>query len=290
MNYRITHRTTYEYSEPVTVSHHAARMAPRATPHQTSGGFRLQIHPTPAVQSTRTDYFGNSVCVFSVQGLHKKLDVTVVSTVQINMPPAQDLILSPGYDEVRQLFMEPVSPSLCEPYQFVFDSLLVEARPEYAAYAMESFKSGTPVLQGVRELTRRIHKDFKFDPKATTVATPLEEVWSKRHGVCQDFAHMAIACLRSIGLPARYVSGYLRTKPPPGKPRLVGADQSHAWFSAYCPSVGWVDFDPTNDCLAGEEHPVVAFGRDFSDVSPLTGILTGGGGHEVRVGVDVEEI
>ncbi len=290
MNYRITHRTTYEYSEAVTVSHHAARMAPRATAHQASEGFHLRIHPTPAVQSTRTDYFGNSVCVFSIQGLHRKLDVTVTSTVEIKLPPALDLILSPGYEEVRRLFLEPVSPQLCEAYQFVFDSLLVESRPEYAAYAMESFTPSTPVLQGVRDLTRRLHKDFKFDAKATTVATPLAEVWANKHGVCQDFAHMAIACLRSIGLPARYVSGYLRTKPPPGKPRLVGADQSHAWFSAYCPTTGWVDFDPTNDCLPGEEHPVVAFGRDFSDVSPLTGILTGGGKHVVRVGVDVEEI
>lgn len=290
MNYRITHRTTYEYSEAVTVSHHAARMAPRATAHQASEGFHLRIHPTPAVQTTRTDYFGNSVCVFSIQGLHQKLDVTVTSTVQIKLPPALDLILSPGYEEVRRLFLEPVSPQLCEAYQFVFDSLLVEARPEYAAYAMESFTPATPVLQGVRDLTRRIHRDFKFDAKATTVATPLAEVWANKHGVCQDFAHMAIACLRSIGLPARYVSGYLRTKPPPGKPRLIGADQSHAWFAAYCPTTGWVDFDPTNDCLPGEEHPVVAFGRDFSDVSPLTGILTGGGKHVVRVGVDVEEV
>ncbi len=290
MNYRIVHRTTYEYSEPVTVSHHAARMSPRVTAHQRSGGFRMTIKPTPALQSTRTDYFGNSVCVFSVQGLHKKLEVTVHSTVEINIPPAPDLILSPSYEEVRRLFMEPVSPTLCEPCQFVFDSLLVQAKPEYAAYALASFSPGTPVLQGVRDLTHRIFKDFKFDPKATTVATPLEEVWAHKRGVCQDFAHMAIACLRSIGLPARYVSGYLRTKPPPGKVRLVGADQSHAWFSAFCPSVGWVDFDPTNDCQPAEEHPVVAFGRDFSDVSPLTGILTGGGKHMVHVGVDVEEI
>ncbi len=290
MKYRIIHRTTYDYSEAVTVSQHAARMSPRTTEHQRSDGFRMTIKPTPALQTTRTDYFGNSICVFSVQGLHQTLEVTVSSTVEVNVPPPPNLMLSPPYEGVRRMFMEPVSPSLCEPCQFVFDSLLIQCRPEYAAYAMESFPAGTPILKGVRDLTRRIHKDFKFDPKATTVATPLDEVWANKRGVCQDFAHMAIACLRSVGLPARYVSGYLRTKPPPGKPRLVGADQSHAWFSAYCPSLGWVDFDPTNDCLPAEEHPVVAFGRDFSDVSPLTGILTGGGKHVVRVGVDVEEI
>ena len=137
-------------------------------------------------------------------------------------------------------------------------------------------------------MTRRIFEDFKYDPKATTVATPLEEVLEKRRGVCQDFAHLGIACLRSLGLPARYVSGYLRTRPPEGKPRLVGADASHAWFSVFCPGTGWVDFDPTNNVQPGEEHIIVAYGRDFGDVSPVAGILTGGGKHDVKVSVDVE--
>ena len=290
MKFHIVHSTRYDYSDEVTVSHHAARMSPRVTAHQSPKDFTLQIEPAPAVQRVHKDYFGNSVCVFSIQGLHRHLVVKATSTVEITIPSTQALVLSPGYEDVRRMFLEPVAPAMGEPYEFVFDSLLVGARQEYAAYALESFKPSTPVLQGVRDLTRRIHKDFKFDPKATTVATPLEEVWTKRRGVCQDFAHIAIACLRSVGLPARYVSGYLRTKPPPGKPRLRGADQSHAWFSAFCPNAGWVDFDPTNDCLAGEEHPVVAYGRDFSDVSPLAGIITGGGEHVVSVGVDVEEV
>lgn len=290
MKYRIVHRTRYRYSEPVTVSHHAARMAPRTTSHQTCSEFKLTIKPAPAVQNTRTDYFGNSVCVFSVQGMHTDLEVVATSIVKITAPPELLFAASPRYSEVRKLYQDPVSPSLGDPYQFVFNSPHVQTRMEYADYAMASFGPDTPVLAGARDLAHRIFKDFKFDPAATTVATPLEEVWSKRRGVCQDFAHLGIACLRSIGLPARYVSGYLRTKPPAGQPRLVGADQSHAWFSMHCPEVGWVDFDPTNDTVPGEEHPVVAFGRDFSDVSPLTGLLTGGGKHVVIVGVDVEEV
>jgi len=290
MTYRIVHRTTYRYSQPVTVSQHAARMEPRSTAHQQSRDFKLSIKPAPALQSERTDYFGNKVCMFSVQGLHKELQVVASSTVTIRRPDELLFAASPTFANVRKLYLDPVSPALCDPYQFVFNSPHVQVRLEYADYAMASFTPDTPVLAGVRDLTHRINKDFKFDPTATTVATPLEEVWTKRRGVCQDFAHLGIACLRSIGLPACYVSGYLRTKPPTGQPRLIGADQSHAWFSLHCPEVGWVDFDPTNDTVPGEEHPVVAFGRDFSDVSPLVGLLTGGGKHAVIVGVDVEEV
>jgi transglutaminase-like putative cysteine protease len=290
MTYRIVHRTTYRYSQPVTVSQHAARMEPRSTAHQQSRDFKLSIKPAPALQSEHTDYFGNKVCMFSVQGLHKELQVVASSLVTIRRPDELLFAASPTFANVRKLYLDPVSPTLCYPYQFVFNSPHVHTRQEYADYAMASFTPDTPVLAGVRDLTHRINKDFKFDPTATTVATPLEEVWSKRRGVCQDFAHLGIACLRSIGLPARYVSGYLRTKPPAGQPRLIGADQSHAWFSMHCPEVGWVDFDPTNDTVPGEEHPVVAVGRDFSDVSPLVGLLTGGGKHAVIVGVDVEEV
>jgi transglutaminase-like putative cysteine protease len=161
---------------------------------------------------------------------------------------------------------------------------------ELADYARESFGPEIPLLEGARDLTRRIFNDFKYDVKATTVATPLEEVLLKRRGVCQDFAHLGIAFMRSLGLPARYVSGYLRTRPPAGKPRLVGADASHAWFSVFCPGTGWVDFDPTNNIVPGEEHVTVALGRDFGDVSPVAGILTGGGKHVVKVSVDVEPL
>ena len=290
MNYRIVHRTTYEYSEPVSVSHHAARIKPRSTPIQDRQDWELLIEPAPAVRKMRSDYFGNRVCFFSIQEIHERLEVTATSRVSVatTTPPARQL--SPPWERVAELFRDPVSPEMVEPYQFVFDSPLLRNSEELASYARESFSPGMPMLLGVEHLNRRIFHDFKYDPVATTVATPLEEVWSKRRGVCQDFAHLGIACLRSLGLPARYVSGYLRTRPPEGKQRLVGADASHAWFAVFCPDLGWVDFDPTNDLLPAEEHITVAYGRDFGDVSPLTGILTGGGRHEVKVSVDVEPL
>jgi transglutaminase-like putative cysteine protease len=290
MTYRIIHRTTYEYSGPVTVSHHSARVNPRFTDVQSRRRFTLNITPEPAVRKNRTDYFGNRVCFFAIQEIHTRLEVEAISlvTLKASTPPA--LALSPPWNEVAELFRDPVSPEVVDPYQFCFDSPLVRTAPDLAYYARASFPAGTALLLGVANLNQRIFRDFKYDPVATSVATPLEEVWVKRRGVCQDFAHLAIACLRSLSLPARYVSGYLRTHAPPGKPRLVGADASHAWFSVYCPSVGWVDFDPTNDVLAGEEHITVAYGRDFSDVSPVSGIITGGGQHEVRVSVDVEPL
>jgi transglutaminase-like putative cysteine protease len=290
MNYRITHRTLYEYAAPVSVSQHVARLTPRALPAQACGEFSLSIAPVPTLRRTRTDYFGNELCFFSIQELHQRLEIITQSRVTMNAAAKIAVEDSLPWEEVAALFRDPVSPEVVAPYEFVFDSPQIRAALELADYARESFPAGTPVLTGAKNLTRRIFKDFKYDPKATTVATPLEEVWQKRRGVCQDFAHLGIACLRSLGLPARYVSGYLRTRPPAGKPRLVGADASHAWFSVFCPKFGWVDFDPTNDCLPGDEHITVALGRDFSDVSPVAGIITGGGAHEVKVSVDVEPL
>ena len=290
MTYRILHRTTYNYSEPVTVSHHSARVNPRFTAAQSRAQFSLRITPEPAVRKTRTDYFGNRVCFFAIQEIHSRLEVEAVSVVTLSASTPPALTLSPPWTEVAELFRDPVSPEVVDQYQFCFDSPLLRTAPDLADYARGSFPAGTPLLVGVANLNQRIFRDFKYDPVATSVATPLEAVWAKRRGVCQDFAHLAIACLRSLGLPARYVSGYLRTHAPPGKERLVGADASHAWFSVYCPSVGWVDFDPTNNLLTGEEHITVAYGRDYSDVSPVSGIITGGGHHEVRVSVDVEPL
>jgi transglutaminase-like putative cysteine protease len=169
----------------------------------------------------------------------------------------------------------------------VFDSQRIRSTPELAAYARESFPAGHPLLAAVLDLMRRIHQDLRFDKKATEVATPVQTFFEKRRGVCQDFAHLQIGCLRSLGLPARYVSGYLRTMPPPGRPRLVGADASHAWCSAWCPVAGWVDFDPTNNCVPLDGHITVAWGRDYSDVSPIYGVLLGGATHELHVEVDV---
>ncbi len=290
MNYSITHRTLYEYAAPVTMSHHVARLEPLSLATQTQESFTLKIFPEPTLRKARTDYFGNRLCLFSVQEVHSKLEIITHSRVNVTGKRLTAPEQSPAWEVAAQMFRDPVSPEVVEPYQFIFDSPQVRASFELADYARESFGKDTPVLAGALDLTRRIFEDFKFDPKATTVATPLEEVWEKRRGVCQDFAHLGIACLRSLGLPARYVSGYLRTRPPEGKPRLVGADASHAWFRIFCPGLGWADFDPTNNVQPAEDHITVAYGRDFGDVSPVAGILTGGGKHVVKVAVDVEPL
>lgn len=289
MKWHIIHRTIYDYAAPVSVSHHVARLEPRVTSGQQRLAFAMEIDPVPTVTKERTDYFGNQLRFFSIQRAHNSLEITSSSSVTVLPNAAPSREVSPAWEEAAQLFRDPVSPEVVEPYQFVFDSPQVRASFELGDYALESFPKGAPLLEGVSNLMGRIYRDFKYDPKATTVATQLEEVMKERRGVCQDFAHVGIACLRSLGLPARYVSGYLHTHAPEGKPRLVGADASHAWFAAYCPGVGWRDFDPTNNMQPAEEHITVAFGRDFGDVSPVAGIITGGGQHEVSVSVDVAE-
>lgn len=290
MTYLITHQTLYDYAEPVTVSHHAARVKPRPLSHQRRDDFDLVISPEPTLRKMRTDYFGNQVCFFSIQELHERLEIVARSRVTVTPETPLVASLSPAWEDVREEFLDPVSPEVVEPYQFTFASPLVRRSPEFAEYARASFPVGAPLLVGAHDLNRRIFHDFKFDPVAASVATPLEEVWSSRRGVCQDFAHLGIACFRSLGLPARYVSGYLRTRPPQGQPRRLGVDASHAWFSVFCPGIGWVGLDPTNNLQPDEEHITVAFGRDFSDVSPVSGVITGGGRHEVRVAVDVEPL
>lgn len=288
MIYQIRHRTLYDYAAPVSVSHHVARLEPRATVAQARESFSLKMFPEPTLRRSRPDYFGNQLCFFSIQELHRRLEIVSTSRVAVNASrpaPAS----SPPWEEIARLFRDPVSPDVVEPYQFVFDSPLVCASPALADYARPSFAPGTPLLEGARDLTRRIHQDFKYDVKATSVATPLEEVMEQRRGVCQDFAHLGIACLRSLGLSARYVSGYLRTRPPEGRERLTGADASHAWFAVHVHGIGWVDFDPTNNLEPADEHITLAYGRDFGDVSPVAGILTGGGSHVVKVAVDVVE-
>ena len=290
MTYHVVHRTQYEYVAPVTMSHHVARLEPRVTATQARESFSLKVFPEPTLRKARHDYFGNRLCLFSIQEMHNRLEISTQSRVVVQVANPNGNETSPDWKRVAQFFRDPVSPNVVEPYQFVFDSPHVRVSEALADYALESFTIAIPLVVGVRDLTRRIFTDFKYDPKATTVATPLEEVWQKRRGVCQDFAHLAIACLRSIGLPARYVSGYLRTHPPEGQPRLVGADASHAWFAVYSPDAGWLDFDPTNNVQPAEEHITVAYGRDFGDVSPVAGILTGGGKHSVSVAVNVTEV
>jgi transglutaminase-like putative cysteine protease len=287
MIYRIRHTTTYQYEEPVSLCHNLARLTPRDGAHQACLHSELQIDPEPDVSSRWTDYFGNAATFFTIQQPHQELVVTAVHAAHLKSftpPTATD---SPAWEEVRDTLPGDRSPAGMEAYQFVFDSPYVRASADLGKYAAESFPSARPLLEGVLDLSRRIHSEFKYDQRATTISTPLAEVLAERHGVCQDFAHLAIGCLRSLGLPARYVSGYLSTTPPPGQPRVVGADASHAWFSVYCPRQGWVDVDPTNNQVPSDRHIVLAWGRDFDDVSPIKGVILGGGQHTVTVAVDV---
>ncbi|MEY2598255.1 MAG: hypothetical protein RLZZ142_514 [Verrucomicrobiota bacterium] len=287
MDYLLTHRTTYAYAEPVSVSHHAARLQPVHDGRQVCSDYSLRVHPEPEVRTTRTDYFGNRVTAFTIRQMHRRMEAVASSrvTVQVITPPVPGL--SPAWEEVARRFRDPVQPQDVGAYEFCLDSPMIRPSEALAGYARRCFPPRVPLLVGAAALTRAIYEDFEFDPVATEVATPLEEVLEKQRGVCQDFAHVALGCMRSLGLPARYVSGYLRTIPPEGKPRLEGADASHAWISVFCPLSGWVDFDPTNNLMPSDEHITVAVGRDYSDVSPLSGILTGGGEHTVSVSVDV---
>ena len=288
MIYRVRHQTIYDYLEPVSVSHHVVRLTPRDLRGQRCRGSALSVWPLPPFHATsHTDFFGNTVTSFTLPEAHSRMSVEAMSELEVHTLPHPVLSDSPAWESVRDAVAGDHTQAGLEAYQFVFDSLRVSAKPPLADYARASFPARRPLLEGVRDLTARIHQDFRFDAKATEVTTPVETFFEKRRGVCQDFSHLQIACMRSLGLPARYVSGYLRTLPPPGRPRLVGADASHAWCSAWCPGFGWVDFDPTNNCLPTDGHITLAWGRDYSDVSPIRGVLLGGAKHSLKVGVDV---
>ncbi|MBF0332274.1 MAG: transglutaminase family protein [Alphaproteobacteria bacterium] len=280
MKFRVRHLTTYRYGEAVQLSHHAAHLRPRPVPGQTVGAVTMAIRPEPAVlHDGRRDYFGNPTTFFTIQEPHRTLEVEASFSVETapRKPPPQVAI---AWDAVRPA---------AEAMDFLFDSPQVPCLAEASDYAAPSFPPGRPLVEAALDLSARIHADFAFDADATTVGTPLATVFEERRGVCQDFAHAGIACLRAMGLAARYVSGYIRTTPPLGQERLVGADASHAWLSVHLPGWGWLDLDPTNDAIAGPEHVVVAWGRDYDDVSPLRGVVLGGGDHKVEVAVDVVE-
>ncbi|MDB6031211.1 MAG: transglutaminase domain protein [Verrucomicrobiales bacterium] len=290
MRYQITHITNYDYSDPVSISHHIARVTPRDLPHQHCHSHELDISPGASVKNERTDYFGNKVCFFSMQKAHLSLAVTAKSIVEVHSRDMPDRPVNPTWSEVRSRFQEETWSEDAAVQEFVFASPLIPKSAEMAAYAAESFDDETPFIDCVLGLTCRIFKDFTYDSAATTVATPLLEVWKNRRGVCQDFAHLQIACLRSLGIPARYVSGYLETVPPPGKARLIGADASHAWLSFFCPGAGWFDVDPTNNLIPSTRHVTLAWGRDFSDVSPIRGVILGGSVQVLKVSVDVAPV
>jgi len=286
--YQVTHRTTYGYGTDVAVSHHLAHLRPRELPWQQVSDYVLSIDPTPAVTNERTDFYGNAASFISISSPHDRLVVTARSRVRVRASGLPER--TPPWQQVRNRCASDVLTPDSAVGEFRFDSPHIIRKPAFAEYAAASFPRDRPLLEAVSDFMGRIFRDFRFDPRATTVATPLDDVFKQRRGVCQDFAHFAVAGLRSLGLPARYVSGYLETLPAPGKARLVGADASHAWFAVWCPGHGWIDADPTNNLLPGDRHITVAWGRDFSDVSPLRGVVVGGGGSGLGVSVDVARI
>ena len=286
MKFRIEHTTQYRYSQPVTLCHNEAHLRPRDAPHQRCDASTVLVEPPPTVQQERRDYFGNPVLYFAVQEPHETLTVRASSVVQL-AGHAPGLPESPPWNSVAQRLVDTPGDAGLEARECCLDSPLVASGSELALYAAPSFTPGRPLLEAVYDLTQRIHGEFIYDPQFTTVTTPLAEVFERRRGVCQDFAHVAIGCLRSIGLPARYVSGYLESIPAAGAARRPGADASHAWFAVYDPDLGWLDFDPTNGQIVAFQHVTTAWGRDYSDVAPLKGVVFGGGHHRLEVAVDV---
>jgi len=286
--YDIRHRTTFTYEDVVSVSHHVLHLSPRRHPRQRALETAMLIDPSPAVDSQGSDYFGNPVHYLTVQEPHDQLVVEARSRIDVQPLPASiDLGASERWVETRESLAAAADDTTLQAFQFVFDSPYSVADEDVRDYALQSFVGDRPVLEAAMDLTSRIYGEFEYRGGVSDVSTPVRDVFGMRKGVCQDFAHLEIACLRSLGLAARYVSGYLRTRPPEGKEKLVGADASHAWLSVWCGSNGWVDFDPTNNVIPNVEHITIGWGRDYGDVSPINGFIVGGGAHQVAVAVDV---
>lgn len=291
MKYRVTHKTCYTYQEAVSFCHNEAHLIPRASLHQNCFNKTLVIQPEPTLQTHREDFFGNIATYFSIEIPHKELTVTATSEIEILHPGTIDLPThSLPWENVRDQLTDINNPKLLEVKEYLLESPFIPITSKLHNYAKPSFTPGRPILEATLDLMKRIDLEFTYDPHFTTIVTPIEEVLEHRRGVCQDFAHLMIACLRTMGLAARYVSGYLETLPPPGQIKLQGSDASHAWLSVYSPDQGWIDFDPTNYQIPTIQHITTAWGRDYSDVTPLKGIIFGGGGHTLTVSVDVAQL
>ncbi|MBX7166167.1 MAG: transglutaminase family protein [Pirellulales bacterium] len=287
MLYQLVHDTTYEYTGVAEACHNLARLTPRKLPHQQPLRWQLQVDPVPMAQHAYDDFFGNRVHSFAIYEPHERLAISATSLVRVASREHVNRQASLPWREVSRRLRVCREPETIDALQYVFDSVFVRGLPELRSYAQSSFTAERPVMVAVEELNTRIHREFTYDPKATTIGTSVVEVLDRRRGVCQDFAHLAIGCLRSLGLACRYVSGYLCTNPRPDARRLEGADASHAWISAYCPNLGWIDFDPTNGCLADDRYITLGWGRDFHDLSPVKGIVLGGGASTLQVAVSV---
>jgi transglutaminase-like putative cysteine protease len=285
--YTVEHETRYRYRAPVSQSWQLAHLTPRPLPWQTVLRHELRIDPAVDERRAELDSFGNSVIHFSLHAAHQALRVRMSCRVEVGPRPPAEIAAPPAWDAVREaLRAEPAQDGLL-PARMSESTRLVPWSEAAAVYAAPSFAHGRGWLDAVTDLMRRIHADFEFEPGSTTVSTSVDEVLYQRRGVCQDFAHLMLSCLRGHGLAARYMSGYLLTDPPPGRPRLLGADASHAWVAAYAPGHGWVEFDPTNDRLPDQRYITLAWGSDFADAVPLRGVILGGRGQQMDVEVSV---
>lgn len=286
--YRVVHETRYTYQSAVSMSQQYLHMTPRSFPYQRTEAHQITVEPPVDDSSDGKDYFGNHTRHIGILVPHGELLVSVESTVALYPRYTLEQIGdSWPWEQVGELMLTDRSAATLDACRYLYASPHVSLSTDLADYALQSFTQGRPLLDAALDFTQRIFKDFEFDNEATEISTPLEEVLLGRRGVCQDFAQLMIGCLRSIGLPARYTSGYILTHPPEGEPRLIGADASHAWVSVFDPALGWIDFDPTNRCLVQYEHIVTGWGRDFSDVTPMRGMVLGGGEQELQVNVTV---
>lgn len=286
MQYDVRHRTTFNYEQRVSESHHVLHLVPRLHPRQTRLTHVIDVDPVPSLVSAGEDYFGNPTHHLTVSEPHDRLIVEARSRVDVGAFELAAAARGEPWEEVASA-LDAATGAALDASQFIYPSPYAAPSPDLHAYAVESFPAGRPILEGALDLTRRIYEDFEYEGGVSDVSTPVGEVLAMRKGVCQDFAHLQIAALRSLGLAVRYVSGYLLTYPPEGRPKLVGADASHAWVAVWSPGLGWVDFDPTNNVIPSIEHVTVGWGRDYGDVSPINGFIIGGGAHEVVVAVDV---
>ncbi len=288
---RVEHASRYEYPTPLVKSRHIACLCPRETARQRLLAHRLEVTPEPTYRSRRTDYFGNVGDFIAVIAPQERFEVLAVSDVEISaQPPFPDAEKTAPWENLRDALAYRSGVRYGEEAEFIFPSPHVPLSAPLSAYGKRAIRPGRPLFAGLVDLMHAIREDFRYVPDSTDLTTPVTRLLEERKGVCQDFAHLMIACLRSLGLPARYVSGYLLTAPPPGQPRLTGADNSHAWVQAYVPEAGWIDFDPTNGILPDGQHVTLARGRDYGDVSPLRGVIVGGTGHKLRVEVTVTPI
>lgn len=288
MKYNITHKTEYNYSIPVTISQHLIHLEPRKCSRQNWISHDIEISPKPAYFVTREDIYGNKVTAFSIEEEHKIFKVLAKGTVEVSEKKMPETSIA--WEKIQERLVNPETQEDIEASMFLYPSPLVIFDGSIKRYALKSFTDGRPFIEAVLDLNNRIFNDFQYAPGSTRIGTLPAEVLRDRKGVCQDFAHFMIACLRSLGLSCGYISGYLHTRRENEQPKLIGADATHAWVFAYLPEVGFLEFDPTNNCVAGEEHIIVGRGRDFGDVSPLKGVITGGGPHTLKVAVNVEEI